>query len=250
MIGKIKQQFLNVLPRSLALKLYLLRNSSYAAKGTVFEDIELELIVPRRNKLWIERIESGNGHEIGICELLAKEIGNSVDYIYCDVGSCFGFFPALLSKMNRDIKIFAFEAGWQQYYFLQKTKELYSSLNQWNIENKYVGSISNDKFVKLDDYFGEKSIIPHLIQIDVDGFENEVLLGCKNIIKRKETKFLLELHPLILANFNTSIEEVLSHFEGYSMRILPNLRDGNVEWSEDLDLVYKDENPYLIIIPN
>jgi len=249
-IGKIKQAILDFLPKPIARQLYLLRNSAYYAEGRVMDKIYMGLHVPKRNKLWIHRMESGEGHEYGICSFLENEVINSEDYIYCDVGSAFGFFPALLSEIKPKIQIYAFEAGWQQYYFLSKNQKNYAKKNKWVIENKYVGASNKGNYVMLDSYFKKIGKTPSLIQIDVDGFENEVLKGCQKIIRNKKTKFLLELHPLILHNYGTTIEEVLKHFDGYSIQVLADIREGNDLWSNDINLVYKDDNPYLYIVPN
>lgn len=248
-MSDLRQRVLDALPRKMALPIYLLRNTPYKAIGEVYEDVSMQLFVPKRNKLWIDRIESGEGHEQGICKFINKHIKGKKSYVYCDVGSCFGFFPAFITEINPLLQIHAFEGGWQQFYFLKRNAELYADKNKWQIINKMVGSETEEQFVSLDDYFGAADNYPNLIQIDVDGYENEVLLGCKKIIAHGKSSFLLELHPLILHHFNTSVSEVLNHFDNYEISILPNIREGNSVWEKDLDLIYKDDNPYLFITP-
>jgi hypothetical protein len=60
----------------------------------------------------------------------------------------------------------------------------------------------------------------------------------------------LELHPLILHEYHTSIEAVLHHFKGYTMKILTDIREGNNQWSDKIEKVYTDDNPYLLISPH
>lgn len=245
-IGNLKQKLLDHLPKPIATKLYLIRNNAIHVEGNPYLDYTFSLSLPRRNKLWIERMKSG--HEPAICEWFHKHLKN--DDVYIDVGSAFGFFPALISSINPKVQIHAFEAGWQQFYFLKKNADLFAELNKWHLVNKYVGNQNSNRMIKLDDYVDQMGIEPSIIQIDVDGAENMVLSGARKIIDRKKTEFLLELHPLILHEFNTNIEEVMAHFyDGYQMKILTGLRDNNMCWSEDKSLIQKDDNPYLYIYP-
>ena len=247
-IKQFKENLLHNLPRPIALQLYLLRNGEQVIQSKAYSDYTFELGVPKRNTLWIERLQKKNGHEPAICKWFEDHLRDND--VYIDVGSAFGFFPALISKMNPKVQIHGFEAGWQQYYFLERNAQRFQSINPWTINNKYVGNENNAQVVRLDDYSKKHKIHPTVIQIDVDGAENMVLSGAVEIIKQEKTEFLLELHPLILGDFGTSSEEVLSYFkEGYDMKILADLRNNNMNWSSDLSLIETDDNPYLYIYP-
>ena len=248
-IKKIKNSILESLPRPLAKQLYLVRNSETVISSKAYKNYHFDLAVPKRNQLWVNRLQQPNGHEPAICEWFEKYLNE--DDIYVDVGSAFGFFPALISQMHPKVKIHAFEAGWQQFHFLTKNAKSCENGTKWTIQNKYIGNQNNQNTVRLDDYCQAHGFVPSIIQIDVDGAENEVLSGAKEIISKGKTEFLLELHPLILGEFNTSVEEVLANFkDNYEMKILPDLRNNNMVWSNDLTLIEKDDNPYLYIYPS
>ena len=244
---KLRDKLLEILPRNLALRLYLIRNNSEFVQGTFYKDYGRGMFLPRREKLWKKRLSTEDGHEKGICKWM-EEYLNDND-IYIDVGSAFGFFPGLISSLNPNIEIHAFEAGWRQFHFLKMNSRFYG--DKWYINNKYVGNASEaDNLVSLDEYCRYTGITPTLIQIDVDGFETKVIQGSKELLQNRQTEFLIEVHPVELPKFGSSIQEFMALIpEDYIISILTDLREGNTTWSKYLEGLNSDPNPYLYITP-
>ncbi len=57
-----------------------------------------------------------------------------------------------------------------------------------------------------------------LIKMDVDGFETEVLRGCKTLLRNSRPTFLMELSPYVLDERGSSLEELLSYFAPHGYR--------------------------------
>lgn len=69
----------------------------------------------------------------------------------------------------------------------------------------------------LDDFFSSKNILPDLIKIDTEGFENKVILGGKNIIQKKQPIIIFE------NNKQERTKKIFETFEqlNYSICTLP-----------------------------
>jgi FkbM family methyltransferase len=58
----------------------------------------------------------------------------------------------------------------------------------------------------------------HLVKLDVDGFECDVLRGATSMLRNMRPTFVMELAPYVLEERNTSLDELLSFFvpNGYA----------------------------------
>ena len=128
-MSSLRQSILEALPRPLAKKLYLIRNSEVVIRNEALDGHFIDLGVPKRNQLWIKRLHQKEGHEIGICQWLQNHLTD--EDVFFDVGAAFGFFPALISQINPKVKVHAFEAGWQQFIFLQNNAKRHKSAHPW-----------------------------------------------------------------------------------------------------------------------
>jgi len=245
--NKIKKAFLDSLPRVWAKKLYLIRNFPIILQGEPLEGIYIKLAVNNRDKLWQERMARKWGHERGICEWL-KQYLNDQDVLF-DIGSNYGFFSALVSTLNKNVRVHAFEASWIISIFLNKTVKYYpNEENPWMINNVLLDQKSGRRRLALDDYCHTKNVTPTLVKMDVDGFEYRVLKGAPNLIRENKTEFLIEVHPVVLASMGTTVEQVLKLFPpDYVIKALADIRTGNQEWTTDLSTLEMDENPYLYL---
>lgn len=63
--------------------------------------------------------------------------------------------------------------------------------------------------LKLDTLFAREGAIPDLIKIDIEGYEFEALKGAANLIARGRTRFLIEFHPHVVADFGHQPVEIL-----------------------------------------
>jgi hypothetical protein len=52
----------------------------------------------------------------------------------------------------------------------------------------------------------------HLVKMDVDGFECQILRGARNLLSNSRPTFVLELSPYVLEEHGASVEELLSYF--------------------------------------
>lgn len=78
-----------------------------------------------------------------------------------------------------------------------------------------VASESSEGTIKLDDY-AEKHANPSVIKIDVEGGEYEVLQGATRILKSQQPTLLIEIHPHLIGQFDSSVNELLTLLQRYS----------------------------------
>lgn len=138
-----------------------------------------------------------------------------------DVGANIGFFSMMISKLvDINGQVFSFEPSKTIFDKLNSNLKLNSFVNIYPInlglgqkdENlillrntRYSGLstiiLKQDsrvteekiKITSLDNYFYNKSIKIDLIKIDTEGFEPEVLLGAKRILKEHKPQIYIEL---------------------------------------------------------
>ena len=58
----------------------------------------------------------------------------------------------------------------------------------------------------------------HLIKLDVDGFECDVLAGASGMMRRDQPVFVMELAPYVLAERGKSLQELLTFFQPFGYR--------------------------------
>jgi hypothetical protein len=247
MLRSVKEGLLESLPRGFAERLFLVRNAESVMEAEVVEDVFVKMGISRRNRLWVKRLSMRFGHEYGLCRWLKENL--RPDEVFYDIGSCYGFFPALVSSIQPGAKVHAFEANWRLCIHLRKNAERYRDRSEWAVTNKFVGEADDAQTVRLDSY-SKANGMPSLIKCDVDGAEIHVLRGCREIIAARQTEFLLEVHPHELPKFGSSVEEILGFFkDNYVFRVLSQIREENVEWTDDLSVLDRDPNPYVYAAP-
>lgn len=105
--------------------------------------------------------------------------------VVADIGAAEGLFSLHIVDKVKRIYLFEADKAW--------IKPLCATFKPYRekvvIENKYVSNINIWEFVTLDDYFEDKEI--SLIKMDIEGDEQKALLGCKNILKRKDMRWLI-----------------------------------------------------------
>jgi hypothetical protein len=68
---------------------------------------------------------------------------------------------------------------------LEQTFEKYE--DKITIVNKYVSDIDSENSVTLDTFFKDKKV--NFIKVDIEGYEQQLLNGAKNILRKENIKF-------------------------------------------------------------
>ena len=151
-------------------------------------------------------------------ENLNKEIFNNRDII--DAGACIGDSSIVLSDYTNK-KVYAFEPGEKNFSLMEKTIELNQkhniipvkcglgdkeetlflneNYNPKNIGGAYIAdeNIKNGEtayIIPLDKYIKENNLDVGLIKIDVEGFEQNVLNGAYETIKKCRPTLLISIY--------------------------------------------------------
>lgn len=64
--------------------------------------------------------------------------------------------------------------------------------------------------LRLDTLFAREGAIPDLVKIDIEGYEFEALKGAAGLIAGGRTRFLIEFHPHVVADFGHKPVEILA----------------------------------------
>lgn len=107
------------------------------------------------------------------------------DDIVADIGTAEGLFA--LEVVDRVKKVYMFEADCNWMRALHATFKPYSE--KVVFENKFISNINQWEFITCDNYFRDKEIT--LIKMDIEGEEQKALLGSKNLLKRKNLRWLI-----------------------------------------------------------
>jgi len=247
-MSNIKDTILEALPSSLGKQLYLLKNGSKVIHSEIMADLFIDMEIRKKDTLWTNRLSAKEGHEIGICEWLADHLTDKDSFF--DIGSCYGVFAALVAKLQPGIPIHAFEPAFVNALFLSQNAELNKGKLSWKLCRKFISNTNDPNNVTIDSYCKENNIYPTVIKMDIDGGEYHALLGAKNLLERRKTHFLVEVHPTFLGDRDLTVDMVLSLFPNdYVMKVLPEIRGEKATWSDDLSLAASDYNPYVYAAP-
>lgn len=155
-----------------------------------------------------------------------------------DVGAFFGFYTfAFTKRVGEAGKVVAFEPDPRNLAFLRNIVKRYKI----NLKPLIVGSaVGQEKgtsefdaqgastsgiilngipkgksveveCVSLDEFFADEKL--DIIKIDVEGYEEKVLLGARNILRRKNgypRAIFIEVHPYAWNNYGTTDKAILS----------------------------------------
>ena len=241
---KFKESLLNALPRPLARALYYRRHKPLQLTTQALPQVHMPMVIDGQNKLWRTRLNTDMGHEVGLCRWLQQH--TQPNEVFYDVGSCYGFFPALINELQPSAKVHAFEANWMMFDFLEQNASLPG--RQWQLVSGFIGN-GQEETISLDAYTKEQTAVPTLVKIDVDGFETQVLQGASLLLANGQTHWLIEIHPQKLQEYGSSTEECLALLQQHDLWLLPQLREDNEEWTQDLGQLSPTDNPYIYAAP-
>jgi FkbM family methyltransferase len=139
-----------------------------------------------------------------------------------DIGAHIGYYSLLFAKQVGPAgRVFAFEPLAENFALLQKNVKLNNLKNVQllsqavfsrrtritiNVPDEQLhpgsGSLYNARGVRqydvdaisVDDFCEESGIRPHILKMDVEGAENDVLIGAEKTVARYRPKLLIELH--------------------------------------------------------
>lgn len=116
-------------------------------------------------------------------------------------------------------------------------------------ENKTNKKSESIELISLDDYIKEVNVIPSLVKIDVEGAENLVIRGARNLIKNHMPNFIIECDN---ANILENIGQWNEIFSGYKFRKTGTGTFYNISQMESVIKKYLSEGVELmdiLIIP-
>lgn len=245
-MNEIKNSILTALPGGLGKRLYFLKNGSKIIHSEIMNNLFIDLEIRKKDSLWTDRLSKKEGHEIGICEWLANHLTPKDSFF--DIGACYGVFSALVAKLQPSIPIHAWEPAFANFLFLEQNADRNKGTIPWQISQKFISQTNDTEHTTLDEYCKKNNIYPTVLKMDIDGGEYHALKHAEELIKRRKTHFLIEIHPGFLKDRDLTVEMVLELFpQDYKMKVLPEIRDGKAEWSDDLTLLKLDYNPYIYV---
>ena len=199
--------------------------------------------------------------------------------VFFDVGGNIGVISFFVKKFYPESPIVIFEPGRIASKCLKKSIEVNNVTNmtlvtkgvsdktgvaEFFIDPKSTGgsslvrrhidktkkNIERIDLISLDDYVRETNIIPSLVKVDVEGAENLVILGAKNLIKNYRPNFIVECENIkILENIDLWTET----FNGYKFRKAGTVDFSNINQIQKVVKKYLDEGVTImdiLLVPN
>ena len=226
-------------------------------------DVDCDLEVTRRNLHWIlnpsdfvqsEFFWTGSKDTWDTYHVL--KLLKPGDVIF-DIGANFGYYSIVAcAELGGPCRVFAFEPNAPSYARLVKNinlnefggriKAFQLALSDaggtgWIVElpgntgDARVSSTAGDRQVSLaswDEFCAEHDIGGiDFVKIDVQGYEEKVLLGGKNTLKRFAPALLIELDPPILRAQGCSEDRIMEILLGYGYKLFVAARDRLVPFS-------------------
>lgn len=114
-------------------------------------------------------------------------------------------------------------------------------------------SVADDfvPMLTLDDAFGQDGRWPAIVKIDVEGHEIAVVEGARRIIEQERTRFVVEFHPHLVANYGGSAAQLLAPFPAARWLWSQLTDDGlrPIAGMADVTPDPRDPNPKLVFEP-
>jgi FkbM family methyltransferase len=173
-------------------------------------------------------------------ERMVVEIGNFLNLtrnrrcLY-DVGALHGVFSFSFAAATGG-RSFAFEPSPSAAQVLQSVQTLNPTLNV-NLLPFALGKLPGDLMMRMEwqhfiavstseasedcrpvkmqnlDQFASSHPFPDCVKIDVEGYEYEVMLGAREVLKKHHPLLFLEIHPPLLIRNGTNTQELLNYIK-------------------------------------
>ena len=161
---------------------------------------------PRNNFVW----------EPLLTEYIETFVEKNKPIVYYDVGSAFGVFSKLVSLLDKNNKILAFEPYTPRWLTNHVNTLFCSNINLYKL---YVGDEVKPGFTTLSEISKKTATIPNLIKMDIEGAEFEALLGAEAWLSEHKPTIFLEFHENIMGNTGRDKQKLLELFERVGYRI-------------------------------
>lgn len=158
-----------------------------------------------------------------------SEMDSASPHVYCknpeeldnrilfDCGVAEGLFP--LTYIERFSKIILFECdeGWVEA--LNATFAPYSS--KVSIVCKCVSDVTNESSISIDDYCNQYNIIPSFLKMDIEGYEEQALIGSKHVLSQSDDMIcsICTYHKptseFAIVDYMSILNYVISYNNGY-----------------------------------
>lgn len=206
----------------------------------------------------------GHVHEPGLVEFLHRRL--RVDDVVIDVGAHVGYLSCVCASLGATVialelqrsllPVIATNAALNDLWSIHPIcasageaaglSQIYRSYPRPGTMDHSVRSVTNNfplqsvnhdlvPRLRLDDLADPAKEPIRWVKIDVEGAEARVLAGARSLIAARQTRFLVEVHPHLLATFDDTLGSVLDPFgEG-------NWRLGIVEDTGDISAISRQD---------
>jgi FkbM family methyltransferase len=238
--------------KPLALSLLRTFHSLYGGMRSRFridiDGVKVVFVTEDRHskRFFHHRYRPGQWHEPPVTRLLVSHLSGT--RAFADVGAHLGYYGCVAGALDPARRVFLFEMNHNLVPIIRR------NLDANHIENAEVvnhpvsdrrktvsyerdstdaglsmasgadtaGTPSHQiETVTLDEHFLGKDVVPDVIKIDVQGAELEALRGAERLLRDHHPVLFLEIHPKILGNFGTTVQEIydlLAVQHGYKLQ--------------------------------
>lgn len=219
---------------------------------------ERDFITPKGIRYCVPNLKEIVSLELYINGIYEKStvnyISKSIPYggVFIDVGANIGAICLEVAIARPDITVYAFEASPKVFRYLKKNKEQNNTNNLYiynlaiheenNIELPFYSPLNQNgkgsfspvftdipelvKTIRLDEFFNNNNIQPHLIKVDVEGYELLVFKSLSNFKHLNKTILLFEFVDWAedLAKFEKGAAQAYLLQQGYELTSFSNGR--------------------------
>lgn len=244
---------------------YRFKPTEKTVKSPTFWGKEMHLALPASTDIFLTGSKAHES-ESRLASFLIENL--QPKSFFLDVGAHYGFFSLLAAEIAQHGRVYSFEPSEGAFKILKSNTEnlknveifnlavsnnskriefyefdnLYAEYNSTQIEQfkeeKWFkeGSVKKKKVdsISLSDFIADKNILPHIIKIDVEGFEDVVIEGLVKYLNSAEIKPLIVLEYLEPKRNNLAhrkAAEILKQNKFSSYKIIEN---GALEKIEDI----------------
>lgn len=158
-------------------------------------------------------------------------------------GSHIGYYPLIVSHVNPNSQVFAFEPNPKNYERLmhnvrlnnlqnvttetcalgdmEESRKMYFDYGQSSFldSNRRHGGEGVVSIVRLDNYFSEKVIKPDLLILDAEGYEQNILSGAESLLSEGKPNIIFEINPKSLLAAGSSYQELCKFITSFGYTI-------------------------------